>query len=246
MAVHLPLSAEAQAEARFLMLAANNLLKPSDGKPVAVPTQDMIIGSYYLTMIQKGESGEPRVETDENGVEHTVYKVYRNEDEAIMAYQAHEQGLHAPCKVRVTREVNGETRTGIIVTTVGKLIFNRPIPQDLGFVDRSDPAHALDLEIDFLITKKTLGRIINQCIKVHGINTTATVLDAIKAQGYKYSTRSGLTVAVKDAIIPPQKAELLDAAEEKIDHVTALYNRGYISNNERSKKVIKISYNSFS
>ena len=240
MAVHLPLSAEAQAEARFLMLAANNLLKPSDGKPVAVPTQDMIIGSYYLTMIQKGESGEPRVETDENGVEHTVYKVYRNEDEAIMAYQEHEQGLHAPCKVRVTREVNGETRTGIIVTTVGKLIFNRPIPQDLGFVDRSDPAHALDLEIDFLITKKTLGRIINQCIKVHGINTTATVLDAIKAQGYKYSTRSGLTVAVKDAIIPPQKAELLDAAEEKIDHVTALYNRGYISNNERSKKVIKI------
>jgi len=240
MAVHLPLSAEAQAEARFLMLAANNLLKPSDGKPVAVPTQDMIIGSYYLTMLQKGEPGEPQTVTDENGEEHLVYKVYRNEDEAIMAYLDHEQGLHAPCKVRVTREVNGETKTGIIITTVGKLIFNRPIPQDLGFVDRSDPDHCLDLEVDFLITKKTLGKIINQCIKVHGINTTAKVLDEVKAQGYKYSTRSGLTVAVNDAIIPPQKAELLDEAEEKIDHVTALFNRGYISNNERSKKVIKI------
>ena len=240
MAVHLPLSAEAQAEARFLMLAANNLLKPSDGKPVAVPTQDMIIGSYYLTMLQKGEPGEPHIETDEDGVEHTVYRVYRNEDEAIMAYLDHEQGLHAPCKVRVSREINGETKTGIIVTTVGKLIFNRPIPQDLGFVDRSDPDHELDLEVDFLITKKTLGKIINQCIKVHGINTTAKVLDAVKAQGYQYSTRSGLTVAVNDAIIPPQKAELLADAEEKIDHVTALFNRGYISNNERSKKVIKI------
>ncbi|MBR2590222.1 MAG: DNA-directed RNA polymerase subunit beta' [Clostridia bacterium] len=240
MAVHLPLSAEAQAEARFLMLAANNLLKPSDGKPVAVPTQDMIIGSYYLTMLQKGEPGEPRIEVDEDGVEHTIYKVYRNEDEAIMAYLDHEQGLHAPCKVRVSREVNGQTKTGIIVTTVGKLIFNKPIPQDLGFVDRSDPDHELDLEVDFLITKKTLGKIINQCIKVHGINTTAKVLDAVKAQGYQYSTRSGLTVAVNDAIIPPQKAELLAGAEEKIDHVTALFNRGYISNNERSKKVIKI------
>ncbi|MBR0414343.1 MAG: DNA-directed RNA polymerase subunit beta' [Clostridia bacterium] len=240
MAVHLPLSAEAQAEARFLMLAANNLLKPSDGKPVAVPTQDMIIGSYYLTMLQKGEPGEPQTVTDENGEEHLVYRVYRNEDEAIMAYLDHEQGLHAPCKVRVSREINGETKTGIIITTVGKLIFNRPIPQDLGFVDRSDPAHCLDLEIDFLITKKTLGKIINQCIKVHGINTTAKVLDEVKAQGYKYSTRSGLTVAVNDAIIPPQKAELLGEAEEKIDHVTALFNRGYISNNERSKKVIKI------
>ena len=240
MAVHLPLSAEAQAEARFLMLAANNLLKPSDGKPVAVPTQDMIIGSYYLTMIQKGEPGEPRIEVDENGEEHTIYKVYRNEDEAIMAYLDHEQGLHAPCKVRITREINGESVTGIIVTTVGKLIFNRPIPQDLGFVDRSDPDHRLDLEIDFLITKKTLGKIINQCIKVHGINITAKVLDEVKAQGYKFSTRSGLTVAVNDAIIPPQKADLLDEAEEKIDHVTALFNRGYISNNERSKKVIKI------
>ena len=240
MAVHLPLSAEAQAEARFLMLAANNLLKPSDGKPVAVPTQDMIIGSYYLTMIQKGEPGEPRIEVDENGEEHIIYKVYRNEDEAIMAYLDHEQGLHAPCKVRITREINGESVTGIIVTTVGKLIFNRPIPQDLGFVDRSDPDHRLDLEIDFLITKKTLGKIINQCIKVHGINITAKVLDEVKAQGYKFSTRSGLTVAVNDAIIPPQKADLLDEAEEKIDHVTALFNRGYISNNERSKKVIKI------
>ena len=240
MAVHLPLSAEAQAEARFLMLAANNLLKPSDGKPVAVPTQDMIIGSYYLTMVQKGEPGEPRVEVDENGEEHTIYKVYRNEDEAFMAYLDHEQGLHAPCKVRVSKEIDGVTYTGIITTTVGKLIFNRPIPQDLGFVDRSDPDRRLDLEVDFLITKKTLGKIINQCIKVHGINITAKVLDEVKAQGYRYSTRSGLTVAVNDAIIPPQKAELLDEAEEQIDHVTALYNRGYISNNERSKKVIKI------
>ena len=240
MAVHLPLSAEAQAEARFLMLAANNLLKPSDGKPVAVPTQDMIIGSYYLTMVQKGEPGEPRVEVDENGVEHTIYKVYRDENEAIMAYYEHEQGLHAPCKVRITREVDGVMQSRIIVTTVGKLIFNRPIPQDLGFVDRSDPDHLFDLEVDFLVTKKTLGKIINQCIKMHGINTTAKVLDDVKDQGYRFSTRSGLTVAVNDAIIPPQKADLLAAAEEKIDHVTALYNRGHISNGERSKKVIRI------
>ena len=240
MAVHLPLSAEAQAEARFLMLAANNLLKPSDGKPVAVPTQDMIIGSYYLTMIQEGEPGEPRIEVDENGVEHKIYKTYRSQDEAIMAYYEHEQGLHAPCKVRVTKEIDGVLKSKVIVTTVGRLIFNNPIPQDLGFVDRSDPEKAFDLEVEFLVTKKTLGKIINQCIKVHGINTTAKVLDDVKAQGYKYSTRSGLTVAVKDAIIPPQKPELLNAAEEKIDHVTALYNRGFISNEERSNKVIKI------
>ena len=240
MAVHLPLSAEAQAEARFLMLAANNLLKPSDGKPVAVPTQDMIIGSYYLTMIQEGEPGEPRIEVDEDGVEHKIYKTYRSQDEAIMAYYEHEQGLHAPCKVRVSKEIDGETKSKVIVTTVGRLIFNNPIPQDLGFVDRSDPEKAFDLEVEFLVTKKTLGKIINQCIKVHGINTTAKVLDDVKAQGYKYSTRSGLTVAVKDAIIPPQKPELLNAAEEKIDHVTALYNRGFISNEERSNKVIKI------
>ena len=240
MAVHLPLSAEAQAEARFLMLAANNLLKPSDGKPVAVPTQDMIIGSYYLTMIQDGEPGEPRIEVDEDGVEHKIYKTYRSQDEAIMAYYEHEQGLHAPCKVRITKEIDGQMKSKIIVTTVGRLIFNNPIPQDLGFVDRSDPEKAFELEVEFLVTKKTLGKIINQCIKVHGINTTAKVLDDVKAQGYKFSTRSGLTVAVKDAIIPPQKPELLAAAEEKIDHVTALYNRGFISNEERSNKVIKI------
>ena len=226
MAVHVPLSAEAQAEARLLMLAANNLLKPSDGKPVTVPTQDMILGSYYLTMDKDGEPGEG--------------KVFSTVDEAVMAYDEGYIGLHSKIKVRMTKEINGEQVSQLVETTLGKIIFNNPIPQDLGFVDRSDPANAFKLEVDFLVNKKTLGKIIDKCIKVHGVNISSQVLDAIKAQGYKYSTKSGITVAVCDATIPPQKAELLEEAEKQVDKITDNYRMGLMSNSERSQKVIKV------
>ena len=226
MAVHVPLSAEAQAEARLLMLAANNLLKPSDGKPVAVPTQDMILGSYYLTMDKDDDPG--------NG------KVFTGFDEAVMAYDEGYIGLHSKIKVRMTKEIDGEIRSQLLDTTLGKIIFNNPIPQDLGFVDRSDPANAFKLEVDFLVNKKTLGQIIDKCIKVHGVTVAAEMLDKIKAQGYKYSTKSGITVAVCDATIPPQKGELLEKAEERVDAITANYKMGLMSNAERSKSVIKV------
>ncbi len=226
MAVYVPLSTEAQAEARLLMLAANNLLKPSDGKPVAVPTQDMILGSYYLTMDKDGEPGEG--------------KVFSTVDEAVMAYDEGYIGLHSKIKVRMTKEIDGKTVTKLVDTTLGKIIFNNPIPQDLGFVDRSDPENAFRLEVEFLVNKKTLGKIIDRCIKIHGVNKASQVLDDIKAQGYKYSTKSGITVAVCDAVIPPQKAELLKEAEEKIDKITASYRMGLMSNSERSNKVIKV------
>ena len=226
MAVHVPLSAEAQAEARILMLAANNLLKPSDGKPVAVPTQDMILGSYYLTMDKEGEPGEG--------------KVFRDVNEALMAYDEGDIGLHSKIRVRMEKQIDGETASKIIETTLGKIIFNNPIPQDLGFVDRTDPENAFKLEVDFLVTKKTLGKIIDRCIKVHGTAIAAEMLDAIKAQGYKYSTKSGITVAVCDATIPPQKADLLKDAEAKVDEINDYYNIGLYSNDERSRAVIKV------
>ncbi len=226
MAVHVPLSAEAQAEARLLMLAANNLLKPSDGKPVAVPTQDMILGSYYLTMDKDDDPG--------NG------KVFTGFDEAVMAYDEGYIGLHSKIKVRMTKEIDGEMRSELIDTTLGKIIFNNPIPQDLGFVDRTDPKNAFKLEVDFLVNKKTLGQIIDKCIKVHGVTIASQMLDKIKAQGYKYSTKSGITVAVCDATIPPQKGELLEKAEERVDRITANYKMGLMSNSERSKSVIKV------
>ena len=226
MAVHVPLSAEAQAEARLLMLAANNLLKPSDGKPVAVPTQDMILGSYYLTMLKEGEPGEG--------------KVFRDVNEATMAYDEGDIGLHSNIKIRMTKEINGEKVTKLVPTTLGRVIFNNPIPQDLGFVDRSDPENAFKLEVEFLVNKKTLGQIIDKCIKVHGTAVTARVLDDIKAQGYKYSTKSGITVAVCDATIPPQKSELLKSAEAMIDVITDHYRNGLYSNEERSRAVIKV------
>ena len=225
MAVHVPLSAEAQAEARFLMLAANNLLKPSDGKPVAVPTQDMILGSYYLTL-ERHEPGEG--------------KVFRDVDEAQMAYDEGVIGLHSAIKIRMSKEINGETVTKLVPTTLGRIIFNNPIPQDLGFVDRSDPENAFRLEIDFLVNKKNLGKIIDKCIRRHGTAIAAEMLDKIKAQGYKYSTRSGITVAVCDATIPPQKAELIAEAEGKIDKVNRNYSRGLITDAERSDRVIEI------
>ncbi|MDY4192358.1 MAG: DNA-directed RNA polymerase subunit beta' [Oscillospiraceae bacterium] len=225
MAIHVPLSAEAQAEARFLMLAANNLLKPSDGRPVTVPTQDMVLGSYYLTLDKDGEIGDG--------------KVFRDQDEAMMAYQEGCIGLHAKIKVRRTKEVDGVVYSQIIDTTMGRMIFNDPIPQDLGYVDRSKPENMFKLEVDFLVGKKQLGQIIEKCIRVHGTSTTAEVLDRIKAQGFKYSTRGAITVAVGDAVIPPQKQELLQEAEERIDKITKQYRRGLISNDERYGMVIK-------
>ena len=226
MAVHVPLSAEAQAEARFLMLAANNLLKPSDGKPVTVPTQDMVLGSYYLTLDKDGEMGEG--------------KVFRDTDEVLMAYQTGVIALHAKIKVRREGTKNGKKITKLIDTTVGRIIFNRPIPQDLGYVDRNDPETFLKYEIDFLVGKKELGKIIDKCIRKHGTQRTSEVLDAVKAQGYKYSTKGAITVAVCDATIPPKKKEIIANAEQEIDRVSKLYRRGFMSDSERYAKVIKI------
>ncbi len=226
MAVHVPLSTEAQAEARFLMLAANNLLKPSDGKPVAVPTQDMVLGSYYLTLEKPGcEQGEG--------------KAFRDVNEAIMAYSEGVVGLHAPVYIRFEKtDEDGNKRSRLIKTTVGKTIFNMPIPQDLGYVDRSDPEHEFDLEIGFLVGKKQLGQIIDRCVRKHGTAIAGQVLDKIKAQGFKYSTKSAITVSVSDAVIPPKKYELLKEAEAKVDVITKQYRRGLMSDEERYKKVI--------
>ena len=226
MAVHLPLSAEAQAEARFLMLAANNLLKPSDGKPVAVPSQDMVLGSYYLTMDKPGEPGEG--------------KVFRDVNEALMAYNEHDVSLHANIKVKITKDVGDKKVSKIIDATVGRLIFNENIPQNLGYVDRTNSDKQFDLEIAFLVGKKQLSDIIERCIKIHGTTTTSEVLDRIKALGYKYSTRAALTVAVCDASIPPQKKEILAKADEEVAQITEEYEYGYISAQEKSKKIISL------
>ena len=226
MAIHLPLSAEAQAEARFLMLAAGNLLKPSDGRPVTIPTQDMILGSYYLTMVREDEPG--------------AGKVFRNFDEAKMAYDTGVVGLHAPIKVRVSKEINGKTISRIIDATVGRIIFNDPIPQDLGFVDRTDSEKQFDLEVAFLVRKKELGKIIDKCIRACGTVKTSEVLDKIKNQGFKYSTKSGLTVAVRDALIPENKQELIAQADEKVAQIKRQYDRGLISDDVRYDRVIKV------
>ncbi len=226
MAVHLPLSAEAQAEARFLMLAANNLLKPSDGKPVAVPSQDMVLGSYYLTMDKPGEPGEG--------------KVFRDVNEALMAYYEHDVSLHANIKVRITRDIGDKKVSKIIDATVGRLIFNENIPQNLGYVDRTNSDKQFDLEIAFLVGKKQLSDIIERCIKIHGTTTTSEVLDRIKALGYKYSTRAALTVAVCDATIPPQKKEILARADEEVAEITEEFEYGYISSEEKTKRIISL------
>ena len=253
MAVHLPLSAEAQAEARYLMLSANNLIKPQDGKPVTVPTQDMVLGSYYLTLKDDTELGSPR---EEDG--HTVYRVYSSPTEAKLAYINKTVGLHAPIKVRVTKEIDGRTESAIIDATVGRLIFNEKIPQDLGFVDRTDPDKRFNLEIgdEVLkkpdakniigdnvepgVDKKLLGKIINASIKVHGITETATLLDDVKAMGYKYSTIGAITVGVSDMEIPKEKKQYLLEAEEEIDKVVKNFRRGLLTDDERYQKVINI------
>ena len=224
MAVHVPLSAEAQAEARFLMLAANNLLKPSDGRPVTIPSQDMILGAYYLTLSKDGEPGEGRV--------------FRDVDEAKMAYDEGTITLHSKIKIRMTKEFDGVTESQLIDTTLGKVIYNEPIPQDLGFVDRSNPDNRFRLEIEQLVNKKELGKIIERCIHKHGTHTTSVMLDAVKALGYKYSTLSGITVAVTDAKIPESKADYVKAAETQVDRIEQLYQRGMLSGNERYRHII--------
>ena len=226
MAVHVPLSAEAQAEARFLMLAAGNLLKPSDGQPVAVPTQDMILGSYYLTLDKDGEKGEG--------------KVFRNIDEVMMAYQTGVIELHSKIKVRREMEIDGEMCSALVDTTIGKIIFNNPIPQDLGFVDRSIPENRFKFEVDFLVKKGGLKKIIDKCIKKHGTARTSQLLDNIKAQGYKYSTKGAITVAVCDAVIPPEKKEIIAEAEAKIDQIRNQFMMGLRSNEERYEAILGI------
>ena len=227
MAIHVPLSPEAQAEARFLMLSANNLLKPQDGHPVTVPTQDMVLGSYYLTLIKHDEPGEG--------------KVFTSCDEALLAYDNHAVGLHSPIKVRMEKEVNGETVSKIVDATVGRIIFNNNIPQDLGYVDRTNPETMFDLEINFdePVGKKWLGKIIDRCIRVHGTSETAEVLDKIKATGYKFSTRGAITVSVADIEVPEKKKELLAGAEEKIEKIVKQFRRGLMTDEERYQQVIK-------
>ena len=226
MPVHVPLSAEAQAEARFLMLSANNLLKPADGRAVTVPSQDMVLGAFYLTIDKAGERGEG--------------KIFRNFDEAMMAYENKLIGLHAPIKVRVSKEINGETVTGVIDATLGRLIFNSIIPQDLGFVDRSDPSKALDLEIMFTAGKKQLGQIVDRCIKIHGASVTATVLDNIKSLGYKYSTKASISISYADVTIPPEKYTLISDAEAKVAEIQEHFDYGELTEEERYQSVIKV------
>ena len=223
MAVHVPLSAEAQAEARLLMLSANNLLKPQDGKPVTVPSQDMVLGSYYLTIDKADEPG--------------AGKIFASPDEAMLAYDDGVVGIHAPIKVRMTRVIGGQTVSRVVDATVGRLIFNARIPQDLGFVERNDE-NLLDLEIMFTCGKKELGKIIDRCIRVHDFNRTAEVLDSIKAMGYKYSTKGALTVAVADMLVPDEKQLMVQESEKKVAQIDRKYKRGFITDDERYRLVV--------
>ena len=225
MAVHLPLSAEAQAEARMLMLSANNLLKPQDGKPVTIPSQDMVLGSYYLTIDRETEPG--------------AGKVFRNVDEALMAYDEGVVGIHAPIKVRMSKEIDGEIVTGLVDATPGRLIFNEKIPQDLGFVERKTKQDMLKLEIMETCGKKQLGKIVDKCIRIHGFNRTAEVLDDIKSMGYKYSTKGALTVSFSDIFVPEEKPALIAASEKKVAQIDKKYKRGFITDTERYRLVVK-------
>ena len=224
MAVHVPLSVEAQAEARFLMLAAGNILKPSDGKPVCVPTQDMVLGSYYLTIDKDGVKGEGRY--------------FSSPEEAIMAYELGEIEIHAKVNILLKKFIDGREVKGIILTTVGKVIFNESIPQDLGFIDRTVPKNELLLEVDFLVNKKNLGKIIDKCYMKYGPTETSVMLDKIKAKGYHYSTIGAITVAASDMIVPEAKKTLLADADATVDKIEKLYKRGFISEEERYERVI--------
>ncbi len=226
MAVHVPLSVEAQAEARFLMLASNNILKPQDGRPVVSPTQDMVIGCYYLTMERPGAKGEG--------------KIFASEDEAIMAYQTGAVALQAKVKVRIARQWQGETHRKVIDTTVGRLLFNNAIPQDLGFVERSTLDDMFQLEIDHLVVKKDLGNIVDRCYRKHGPTKTSETLDRIKKLGFTYSTRGGITVGFQDIQVPEEKKAFLAEAEKQVDEIDNLFRMGLLSNKERRDRVIKV------
>jgi DNA-directed RNA polymerase subunit beta' len=223
MAVHVPLSAEAQTEARVLMLSANNLLRPQDGGPVTIPSQDMILGAYYLTYTR-----------DEGDVNHA----FADKDEAMLAYDAGLVTLHTPIQVRLYREVDGEMRHKLVTTTVGRLIYNEAIPQDLGFVDRTDPEAMFDPEVNFVVGKKQLGKIIDKCISKHGFTTSAGMLDAIKDLGYHYSTVGSLTVAIADMTVPTKKYELIGDTEKEIVRIDKQYRRGLITNEERYRLTV--------
>ncbi len=271
MAIHVPLSAEAQAEARILMLSANNLLRPQDGGPVTVPTQDMVLGSYYLTMDRMGraetgaetiwceDAGDTNlaaqsiVDADEflaanekakaEGKRQATYKparIYAGENEALMAYNEGVIGPHCPILVRRTQTVNGREYTRIVEITPGRIIFNQNIPQDLGFVDRSDPAHACDYEITMTCGKKQLGNIVDRTINKHGFTMAAEVLDAIKATGYRYSTKAAITVSIADMSIPPKKRELVKASEQAVVDIENQYKMGFMTDHERYKQVVQV------
>ena len=222
MAVHVPLSTEAQAEARFLMLSTNNILAPKDGKPITTPTQDMVLGSYYLTVAVDGEKGEGMI--------------FKDFDEMLLAYQTGSVGIHA--KVKVRKKLNPEDKGKLVESTVGRFIFNEHIPQDLGFVDRSKDQYSL--EVDTLVDKKMLGKVIEKCFRKHGNTTTAIVLDHIKATGFHYSTRGAITVSIDDMVVPEEKEKLLSEAEEAVDRYERSYRRGLISDEERYERVIEI------
>ena len=224
MAIHLPLTPEAQAEARFLMLSVNNLLKPQDGKPVTVPGLDMILGSYYLTMTLDGELGEG--------------KYFKDPEEAIMAYENHDVGIHAKIFVRVTKEIDGELKTKKIETSVGRIIYNQGIPQDLGFIDRKEDP--FQYEINFPIMKKNMGEIVERVIRTHGLSEAAEVLDYIKATGYKYSTLAGVTYSMSDVKVPAAKKDILAEADKKVETIRKQYARGLITNEERYQAVISV------
>ncbi len=227
MAIHLPLSPEAQAEARYLMLSVNNLLKPQDGKPVTVPTQDMILGSYYLTMEVPGEIGEG--------------SYFSSSEEAIIAYENKEVGMHAKISVRISKiDEEGNEKHRKVETTVGRIIYNKGIPQDLGFVDRTNPENEFEPEINFVVNKKKLGKIIEKSINKYGLNPSAELLDYIKATGFKYSTTGGITVSIEDVKVPEAKKEILAKAQADVDNVLKQYKRGLITEEERYQSVIKI------
>ena len=270
MAIHVPLSPEAQAEARVLMLSANNLLRPQDGKPVTVPTQDMILGAYYLTYTRlgKAEKGSETVYVTDSGdtnlpvntivdaddflaankaassVGKAIAKFrpihsYSSTEEAIAAYADGAIGLHAPIRVRYGKEIDGKMEYRIIDATVGRLIYNEPIPQDLGFVDRSVPGHEFDLEVSFLVGKKQLGKIIDKCIRKHGFTIATEMLDRIKALGYKYSTKGAISVSIADMVVPAIKYDLVKQAEGKVVEIENFYRQGFITNDERYRLVVQ-------
>ena len=270
MAIHVPLSAEAQAEARMLMLSANNLLRPQDGKPVTVPTQDMILGAYYLTYTRLGKAEKGAEEvfvTDAGDTELTAGHLvdadeflaanakakaegkaiatfrpklnYSSVDEAIAAYADGDVGLHAPIRVRYGREVDGQMRYSIIDATVGRLIYNEPIPQDLGFVDRTVPGKEFALEVDFLVDKKLLGKIIDKCIRKHGFTIATEMLDRLKSLGYKYSTKGAISVSIADMVVPAIKYDLIREAEGKVVEIEQFYRKGFITNEERYRLVVQ-------